>query len=169
MSGGAKNLITHAKQKLDSLPESVKGKLNPVEAAQVIAYSGAYYREVNKQLRAGVMTEEQFKFAKSLNDALGKMPPYVGVTRRGTTLSNHEISLYKPGMIVEERGFMSSSKGTGFSGDVRFEIHGKTGRDIQKLSSHPGEAEVLFRAGTRFRVKSKVGTTITLEEVDYGR
>lgn len=163
-SGSAKNILKHAADKLKSVGPDYKN-LSVTEAALVSMYSGSYYREVNNQLRSGLMTEKQYRFAMQLNDALSKIAPKPGVTRRGANLSPQDIQKYKPGMIIEERGFTSSSKGSGFGGNVKYEIHGKTGRDIQPLSFYPGEAEVLFRAGTRFKVVSNDGKNIVLHEM----
>jgi phage-related protein (TIGR01555 family) len=168
LSGNAKAAIANAAKKLKTLGKAYE-KMTPGDAAQVMAYSGSYYREVNNQLRAGIMTEEQYKFAASLNKALDTMPTYEGTTRRGATLSKEQVAMYKPGMIIEERGFTSTSTASGFGGNTRFEVKGKTGRDISKLSHYPGEAEVLFKAGTRFKVISNVDNKITLEEVNFGK
>jgi len=168
LSGNATALINTAAKKLKTLGKAYD-KMTPGGAAQVMAYSGSYYREVNKQLRAGLMTEEQYKFAASLNQALETMPKYEGVTRRGATLSPEQVAMYKPGMIIEERGFTSTSTASGFGGNTRFEVKGKTGRDISKLSHYPSEAEVLFKAGTRFKVVSNKDNKIVLEEVNFGR
>ena len=55
---------------------------------------------------------------------------------------------------------------------MRLVITSRHGKAIERLSQHPSEREVLFKAGTRFRVLSKEpdGTTtyIHLEEVDDG-
>jgi hypothetical protein len=79
-----------------------------------------------------------------------------------------EISkLYQPGKVFVEQGFMSTSKDSStWSGDLQFVIKSKTGRDIQKISSHPGEAEVLFKSGTRFKIAAREGNKITMEEID---
>ena len=42
-----------------------------------------------------------------------------------------------------------------FGGNVTMEIKGKSGRDISRLSHHSGEKEVLFPAGTRFKIVSR--------------
>ena len=161
----AKSYLQYAHERIPNLQGSAN--ITPGEAAHIVAYSGNAYTETNKALRLGVMSPERWKHVKSLNNALSKLPAYVGETRRGTTLTKDVASLYKPGMIVEERGFMSTAKGlAGFHGNTEFRIKGKSGRDISKLSSHPGEKEVLFPSGTRFIVKSNNGGTIELEEVD---
>lgn len=165
VASGAEQYLKFAESKVASA--GLQGKISPAEAASIVAYSGSHYVGVNQQLRAGVMTEEQFKFARDLNRALDKLPKHVGVTTRGTNLTPQQLALYQPGMIIEERGFMSTGKGFKFSGNVAFEVHGKNGRDISKLSSHPSESEVLFKAGSRFKVVSKTANKIVLHEIDY--
>lgn len=160
----------YMKQAATRLSKSGLLKVNPKITASdvvpIVAYSGSHYVAVNQQLRSGKMTAAQYKFQKSLNAGLDKLPAHTETTYRKATLSHSDAALYEPGFIIEERGFMSTSKNQGtWSGDHQFIVHGKSGRDIQKLSSHPSEAEVLFKSGTRFEVVSKNGTTITLKEV----
>lgn len=161
-AGTAKHWIDIAASKIKA--NGVKD-ITPGEAAHIVAYSSNAYAQTNKALRAGVMDEARWAHVKELNKALEKLPPYVGVTKRGAILKQSDIALYKPGMVVEERGFMSTSKSKPWNG-TKFVVHGKTGRDISKLSTHPGEAEVLFRSGTRFKVVSNDGDTIELREMD---
>ena len=40
----------------------------------------------------------------------------------------------------------------GFGADLTFLVHGKTGVDVNPISSFKGEDEYVFRAGSRFRV-----------------
>jgi phage-related protein (TIGR01555 family) len=122
---------------------------------------------VNKQMRNGAMSQEQWGYAKALNKALSKLPPYSGTTKRGTNIPASELAKYTPGMVIEERAFTSTGVGKKFSGEVTYEISGHSGRDIKKLSSHEGENEVLFRSGSRFKVISVTGKHIKMEEVDY--
>ena len=143
----------------------LNGVISAAGAAPIIAYSGSHYVALNQQLREGKMTKTQWAFTQSLNAGLDKLPKHTETTYRKAELNAHQLALYEPGMIIEERGFMSTSKNQGtWSGSTQFIIHGKSGRDIQKLSSHPSEAEVLFKSGTRFEVVSKSGNTITLKE-----
>jgi hypothetical protein len=140
--------------------------MSPADAIPIIAYSGSHYSQVNSQLRAGKMTEAQDKFRQSLNAGLDKLPSHNGTTYRKASLTPDQVALYEPGYVIEERGFMSTSKTQGtWSGSHNFTIHGKNGKDIQKLSSHPSEAEVLFKSGSRFKVLSRQGTNIVLQEV----
>ena len=53
---------------------------------------------------------------------------------------------------------------------VFFVITSKTGKDVSKYSSHKEEAEVLFRPGTTFMIKSVErcdhgGIRVTMEEL----
>ncbi len=140
--------------------------MSPADAIPIVAYSGSHYGEINRQLRAGKMTEAQDKFRQSLNAGLDKLPSHDGTTYRKASLSPAQAALYEPGYIVEERGFMSTSKVKGtWSGSHNFTIHGKNGKDIQKLSSHASEAEVLFKSGSRFKVLSNQDQHIVLQEV----
>lgn len=166
--GGGKasaNYLQHAAKKLKS-SGMTKYLGTPEAAIPIIAYSGSHYAQLNAEVRKGVMSVEQYKFMKSLNSALDKLPAYEGVTYRKAPSNAVDLSLYQPGKVVEERGFTSTSKNKGtWHGDVQYTIHGKSGRDIQSLSSHPGEAEVLFKSGTRFYVESKQGNHIVLREL----
>ncbi len=146
--------------------KAAKLNMPPVLAAHISLYSNGKYRELNEQLRTGVMDSNLWEQAKSLNTALDYLPPHVGTTYRKAGLDDKAAGLYKVGQVVEERAFTSTStKDHIWSGDYRFEIHGKTGRSIEKLSSHPGEAEVLFKMGTRFRVLEIKGKSIKMEEI----
>ncbi len=73
---------------------------------------------------------------------------------------------------MTEAAFTSASVGRGFGGNVRFTIRSLHGKRIDRLSRYPSEREVLFRAGTRFRVlkRERRGgiVEIELEGVDDG-
>ena len=124
--------------------------------------------------RDGTMVPAQYDdYRKTLSDALRKLPDYPSRDlKRMVTLSPEDIARYVPGRVVTEAGFTSASYGRGFSGNVRFTIHGRHGKRIDQLSAYPKEREVLFDAGTRFRVlrkRDKSGVTeIEMEEVDDG-
>ena len=70
-------------------------------------------------------------------------------------------------MIVEERGFTSSSKKEDtWHGSYHYEIKSKHGKDVSSMSLHTSESEVLFQSGSRFKVISKNGYKIVMEEVE---
>jgi hypothetical protein len=142
-------------------------RLSHPEAAHVVAYTGSGYREINKGLRAGTTTADQWDHINSLNNALGKLPNHEGTVYRKADLNPETAVLYKKGDVIEEKAFTSSSKNSGtWYGQYRFEIASRTGKDVQKYSLHKSEAEVLFRSGTKFRVVERAtNNAIRLEEV----
>lgn len=145
----------------------VKGELTNVEKAVVRAYTGSAYKELNRGLRDGVLTEKQWGEVKHLNNALDKLPPHLGEVTRQASLNKDVYERYKPGMIVEERGFTSTSSKKNWSwasGSTQYHIQSKTGRSISHLSSHSSEQEVLFKSGTRFRVTKTEGKNVYMEE-----
>ncbi len=167
MFGGGSATAQYLEQAANKVKKAGLSKhIDGAAAAPIIAYSGSHYVSVNDQLRKGQMTKQQYAFMKSLNAGLDKLPAHTETTYRKATLPSDLLALYQPGHIIEERGFTSTSKNQGpWSGDTNFTIHGKSGRDIQKLSSHPSEAEVLFKSGSRFEIISRNGNHIEMREV----
>jgi hypothetical protein len=165
--GGGKdaaNYISAAENKVKKA--GLEKHLNASEAAHIMAYSGSHYRTVNDQLRKGSVNEAQYNYAKSLDGALRKMPAYTKPTFRKADLSPQDSAKYQPGYIAFEHAFTSTSKEQGtWHGNHHFVITGKSGRDIQGLSSSPSEQEVLFPMNTHFKVTKRVGNTIHMEEV----
>lgn len=92
-----------------------------------------------------------------LNEALAKLPKHEGFVVRGTSLPAEIRAQHLAGATVTYDAFTSSSTGGAFSGKDQFLIYSKTGRPIMSLSSISGEDEVLFAAGTKFRVVSVKG------------
>lgn len=130
-------------------------------------YTGSGYLELNNALRAGKLTPELQARVDAINAALAKLPDYKGPVSRGTTLPAETLEKYKPGAVITEDAFTSTSKETSkaFTGNTRFEILSKTGKFVEKYTKIPGEQEVLFPPGVRFSVierstDPKTGTTI---------
>ncbi len=143
------------------MPNIAAYRLSRSEAMSVIAYTGAIHRPLNKALRTGTASAEQLVLAKTLDNALKKIPVHNKTTYRNIELSKKELKAflarYQQGAIVEEYQFTSTSKteqNIGFSGNVKFIIHGKTGRDIEQISLYPHEREVLFQTKKRFYVRN---------------
>lgn len=165
----------NAKAKLASFESRAKQAgmkdLHGFEAAMLAAYTGSAYGRVNKALRNGTWTAQQHVYVNTVNKALKKLPPYEGVTRRGTTLNKTDQAKYVVGNVTEERAFTSTSTGSGFDGNTRYTITGKSGRDISKISNYQHEGEVLFPARTFFRVTKVEGQPggdmhVHMEEVE---
>lgn len=142
------------------------------EALSIISYTSALYERLNKSLRTGKASQSELHFARGLDKALDKMPVYSYTTYRTVQLTKQDIARYAIGSIVEERQFTSTSKTQdkiGFRGNVKFIIHGKTGRDIEEISLYPYEREVLFKTRKRFKVLDAKTenhfTIITLKEI----
>lgn len=161
--GSANSYLIHAKNSLSNNPGLAK-KISAAQAAHIAAYTCSGYKEVNSQLREGMMTEQTWHHVKCLNDALDKMPPHEGPVVR--KIPGNIAAKYKPGMIIDERGFTSTStrKDWSWSGGGTLQIESKTGRSVKPLSGHPHEEEVLFKSGTKFKVVSNDGTVVKLVE-----
>jgi hypothetical protein len=130
-------------------------------------YTGSGYEDLNGALRSDALEASQHARVDALNRALEKLPPYEGPVIRGTNLSPDVIAQYQPGEVVTEDAFLSTTTNTAvarspmFAGNVEFRILSSTGRDVSSLSMFPGEQEILFPAGTRFYVVSKVVDPLT--------
>ncbi|WP_051919229.1 phage head morphogenesis protein [Basilea psittacipulmonis] len=143
------------------------------EAFAISAYTGQFAKVLNESLRKGEFNVYTKHFVKHLNSGLDKAPIYNKVTYRTVKLTQEEINRYKIGSIIEEKQFISTSKlneNVGFHGNVRYEIRGKDGREIENLSQYPHEQEVLFKTNRRFlvndvKVRGKL-RIIEMTEVD---
>lgn len=159
----AKTWMRSAKQEIEA--GNNRHGLSMTDIAHIKAYTGSGYRKSNSQLRNGSIDEGTFRHTRALEKALDKLPPYQASVGRKTNLTPAQLALYKPGMIVQERGFTSSSKNFGtWSGSTHYVIQSRSGRDVSSLSSHKGESEVLFKPNTAFKVTRVSGNTIYMEE-----
>lgn len=133
--------------------------LSGFEAAVIKNYSNGGYTQVNASLRAGAWTKAQHAYVAIGNAALSKMPAHTGMLNRHTNLSAEDQARYLEGHIVQEPSFTSTSTAHVFGGNTTFVVKaiGKRGHNIKKLSNHPGENEVLFRARTHFHVSKVEG------------
>lgn len=165
----AGGLTDSRRKQLDATIKSagLEDKINAVDCALIQAYTGSDYGPVNRQLREGSLTQEQYGYAKSLQNALMKLPKFQGIVKRGTNLPTDVFAKYKPGFIVQERGFTSTGEGYKFSGSHTYEIEATAGRDVRNISSQgPGEQEVIFPANSHFEVISVVGKHIKMRQVE---
>ena len=144
-----------------------KLKITPQEGAYISAYVGSHYGPVNKQLRKGVVSTEQWNYAKNLDDALDKMPVYQGLVKRGAPLTDAEFQRYKNavGKVLPEPGFQSAGVHSKLWGDYSFEMESKTARDIRAFNPSEGGGEVVFKNNTAFFVSKIEGKTIYMKEV----
>ena len=163
------------------------GDMKQEEWEAVRAYTmggqGTDYRRLNKSLynRAVKGTAKKGddelydSWRKIIDSGLDRMPDYVGEVRRGVVAYGNAlqraVDFYKPGKTVTEPAYLSTSrtKRGAFDGTLNFVIKSKTGSNVEKLSNFEHEAEVLFKAGTRFKVlakeeyfHSRLGRTVTI-------
>jgi hypothetical protein len=98
--------------------------------------------------------EELDAFIYVVTLGLFQLPSFRGVVYRGTTLSDDGAALYFPGAVLFEPAFVSATANPAcrFPGNTTFVIASINGRDVSMLADSPEEAEVLFFAGSRFKV-----------------
>lgn len=139
-------------------------ELTETEFATINMYTGGSYRTINTKMRSGQFNDNLY--LQALVDAgqsgLRKLQAssfrHQGLSSRGTTLSPEHYAMfqkvYVKGAVVEEFGFLSSTKGPvpAFGGRIKFMIQSKTGIFVRTFSKHPGEDEVLFMPGAKFRI-----------------
>lgn len=120
-------------------------------------YTGGGYLEINQAFRGRApMTDDIQQRADALSGALSKLPPYSGMTWRGTHLSKEQVNSYVVGGFVTEPAFTSTSSApeSAFDGNTRFLIYSKNGKDVSGHSILPHESEVLYDKGSVFYVVS---------------
>lgn len=130
--------------------------------------SGAY--KVNPQLREGLpLSETLQKHVENLDAALRKMPVYQGEVYRsfsafGVDSIEAFLASYRPNVV---KGFPAyTSAGTAVydeSFPIQYVIQSVTGRDLRGYN--PGEMEILFPRGAKFKVTRVDGNTVYMEEV----
>lgn len=147
------------KELFESLPEKIRVPGDPTskEKSAIRHYTGGSYRAINEALRGGAMDGQMWdEQVKPAINGLKKLPGRRGISWRETDVPAEVSAKYKVGTVIEEHGFLSTSKKESFSwgGSVRYSVHGATGVDLNAhdLSIHESENEVLFRPGTRFKI-----------------
>lgn len=152
------------------------------EKRVVNAYLTHAYGVVNRTLEGRANKYDDVASAKALANqidrALRKIPTYQGETTRVMGFSGRKasqqmaeyLSQFKVGETVTFKGFLSTGTNTSklkskFKQDAtaHFSITSKRGHDLRRYN--PEEREVLFNRGTTFRVVSKRGNNIRLEEI----
>jgi len=140
--------------------------LSAEEFAAIYAYTGDHSDDINRELRQdkkagrsdplalGTERLRWLSYAELLESALEKLPPFTGEVYRGQDLDAEELAKWKPGRIIVTPAFWSTSydKTNSFSGKVKLHIQSLTGRNIEELSSHQSEKEVLFPTERHFLI-----------------
>lgn len=141
--------------------------LNADDLAALAHYTGPGYQDLNFALREGALDASQQARVDALHKALEKLPMYEGAVVRGTNLPADVLEQYRPGEIITEPAFTSTSTdhtvalSPTFAGNTEFRIWSTTGRDVSSVSMFPDEQEILFPAGSKFYVISKTVDPLT--------
>jgi hypothetical protein len=159
----AKKPITVVEELSSSIQQSIKH------------YTNGSYATLNAQLRSGQpLTSSQAKLAADLDTAIkkSKLTKDTVVYRK----MNNPLAFLGPnptiGTVLVDNGYISTSKKSAvWSGQVHLVINCKKDApaiDVQALSLHPNEAEVLLPRGSFFKIKSITNTGNKKEvHVDY--
>jgi NAD:arginine ADP-ribosyltransferase len=120
------------------------------------------YQTLNTELRAGNLSDYNKGLNDLVNSGLGKLSPHSGATVfRGCGQAESQLAkTWKVGDDITFKDFKSTSinenTATNFmnsgSGDVIYEIANPKGYNICNISCLPGEAEILFKSGAKFKV-----------------
>jgi hypothetical protein len=133
------------------------------------------YQTLNTELRAGNLSAYNAGLNDLVNSGLGKLTPHSGSTVfRGCGQAESQLAkTWKVGDDINFKDFKSTSinenTATDFmnkgSGDVIYEIANPKGYNICNISCLPGEAEILFKSGAKFKVKKIEGLFIDIDKV----
>ena len=133
---------------------------------------GGNYRQLNKQLDKGTLTDFNRASASLISKGLEHLPRVTGTVYRGTIMKRTDYERLYSGNTTEHAIFTSASKDTSIAyrfanyknnlnkNEIRilFDIQSKNGRDISRISEFNGkfaeenQKEVLFTNGTRFKI-----------------
>lgn len=149
----AKNIYQSVASQLNDNKSGTCG-MKPEELVAIKFYSDSGYGCMNTQLRK--KKEDQnpklTPLLKFMDSGLAKIPSYQGLVRRGGSLPVAVREQHKVGTVVKYDAYTSTSTQSGFNGTDMFMMYSKQGKPIMGFSSHSGEYEVLFPAGTQFKV-----------------
>ena len=140
----------------------------PAELYALMDYSQEGYKDTNSSLRKlyadpaapiDAVVDTRTRVTVSGVNCAKKIS--TGVVVRGATLTPDKLARYQPGAFVIEPAFTSTSVGeqvhSSFEGNVEFQIFDGKGANLTQLSllNEEGEQELLFQAGSIFKVLSK--------------
>lgn len=176
--------FTHARKTKEAM-ERVLSELSALypdvpntELAAIHYYTcnGGNYRQLNKQIEKGTLTDFNRAAQTLIAQGLEKLPTYQGTVYRGMIIKRKEFERVfggGKGSLVQQNRFVSSSKDMNVAFDfaitrqekmrrnevqVFLQIKGKNGRDISRISEFNGkfapesQQEVLFTSNTPFHV-----------------
>lgn len=151
--------------------------LTDAEKTAINDYSTTEYDNYNNQLRATSELQKNMDNEKSLVrlsnhnvmtrivSGLNKLPKFTGICYRGfKNAPEAYFEAVQPGAVLVDLAFQSASpslegvrnylnKDSSARKDIYLMIRSKTAVNIAGIATQKGEAEVLFRPGTRFQVQ----------------
>jgi len=141
---------------------------NRTDAEVLEEYTGSAYLRMNSFTRRGSIRDPQMGINTAADiaaaeRALDALPPFVGVTTRGTSLPRKTFDDFREGNTITTDSLWSSTTdprvaenfGYGNGVDTVLTINGKSGRQLTDVSLIASEKEVLFKPWTRFHVDDK--------------
>jgi ADP-ribosyltransferase exoenzyme len=150
---------------LYSLPAEARAevyaRIPEADRVALYDYTGSAFNRINEALRSGDLAVLAHHAAqiRCIVSALNHLPIHEGPVERNIYAPSEELpgvlARYERGAVVTEETFISTSPDPDGvqSGNVRFTIESRTGREILPgLSGDPGEREILFPPGSRFEV-----------------
>lgn len=130
------------------------------EKRHIVAYTGSAYMDINKALRAG--HGENSPAVKHMDAALKKATPLPADTILHRGFSVQALAQLQPGDAFVERGFVSTTRRAGMGmaqRSTRMHIESNTGvngLDVNGISLHSSEQEVILPRNTKFTVLRRV-------------
>jgi hypothetical protein len=169
--GNTPNLSAAAKRQILEkhaemvLPEVYKGlPLTRLEGLALFNYGTEAYKSINPALWSATPSPHALAYRDFMNQALDKLPPFAGTVKRGVRLTTKDLDGMTVGKEIVFRAFTSCTADMNldeFESDDRLIIHSRNGRDISQLTSHPNEREVLFKAGSRYKVLRRTENVVS--------
>ena len=161
----------HPKKTIDKLIQHAP--LATTEEKNAISYyTGPGYTDMNKSLRHGKEPSIYGSIGniKHLKQWLDKaeLPEDVTVFRKvsGEYAKFLKSSIFE-GAAFQDKGFISASPRTdAWNGEMTFEISAKKGAKgaaVKHMSNHPEEDEILFQAGSKFKVTKILSDRICVD------
>lgn len=137
-----------------------KFKLTIDEADIIYRQTKGGYKYLNRELRNNSNDQDVLYIRDKLNSSLDKITDYKGYVYRTLTIDDIEkfSSNYKENNIVQYKAFVSAcehgaEKTTQQLANIKFKIKSKHGKSIKLLSNFKEEKEILFKAGSKFKIK----------------
>ena len=132
-----------------------KYNITEEEQSTIKNYTSDGYREINPELKANKgnlekCSRETQRRCEHLDSALQKLPKYDGIVHRKESAGQSDY--YKEGMTYTNDAYTSTTAWSDVGGIVQLEIKQSSGCNISKLSTSPGENEVLLPRGFTYKV-----------------